>query len=402
MATNEMASDANVMVLTASVGPGHNSAARAIAEAYRRAGGGEIEYVDVLDFTSRAFRAFYARGYAFGVSYLPKLYGVGYWLADRPQRVGLGAVERGYVWATRTVLRRLRTYLRARRPRVIVNTHFLAPPLVAWMRRHGELDCQEIVVVTDNVIHRSWHCLDVDRWFVPNPQCASVLHRWGMPGSAVTCSGIPVHPKWLDPMDAATVLAQWRLPADRKIVLLSAGADFTCGPVVKIARGIVESRPEACVVVLAGRSKELAAAVAGMGYPDHRVRPVSFTDKLHELAGVAAVMVTKPGGITTAECLAKALPMVLIKPVPGQEAGNARVLTEGGAAVTARNAADTVACVGRLLGDEALRAGMAGRCRAMYLPAAQTIAGAVAELLSAPCETLYGTPDPGRYSQRRP
>ncbi|MCY2927320.1 MAG: glycosyltransferase [Planctomycetota bacterium] len=356
------ASDAKVIVLTASVGAGHNSAARAVAEAFERAGGGAIEYLDVLDFTGRAFRAWYARGYAFGVSHLPRLYGVGYWLTNRPQRAGLNRIESAYVWAARTVLHRLRAYLARRRPRVIVNTHFLAPSMVDWMCRHGQLDCKQVVVVTDNVTHRSWHCLGVDHWFVPNPGGIGDLQRWGIPESAVTCSGIPVHPKWLDPVDR---------------------------PVVKIARGIVESHPEACVVVLAGRSKALAAAVASQGYSEDRLRPVSFTDKLHELATVASVMVTKPGGITTAECLAKGLPMVLIKPVPGQEAGNARYLSEAGAALTARGAKDTVACVGGLLGDESLRSGMAGRCRQAYRPGAQTIAAAVIQRLRSDGETLH-------------
>ncbi len=377
------------MVLTASVGAGHNSAARAVVEAFGRAGGGEIEYLDVLDFTGRLFRAWYARGYAFGVSHLPRLYGVGYWLTNRPQRPGLNWIESGYVWAARTVLHHLRAYLRLRRPRVIVHTHFLAPSMVTWMGRHGELDCRQAVVVTDNVTHRSWHCLGVDRWFVPHANALADLKRWGIAESAVTCSGIPVHPKWLDPVDPAAVLAEWRLPADRKIVLLSAGADFTCGPVVKIARGIVESHPEACVVVLAGRSKKLAAAVSSLGYDQDRLRPVSFTDKLHELASVAALMVTKPGGITTAECLAKGLPLVLIKPVPGQEAGNARFLTEAGAALTARGTADTIACVGRLLGDEPTRVGLSRRCLEAYRPAAQTIAAAVIDMLGPSGESLH-------------
>ena len=378
-----------MIVLTASVGAGHNSAARAVVEAFARAGGGPIEYLDVLDFTGRAFRAWYARGYAFGVSHLPRLYGLGYWLTNRPQRPGLNRIESAYVWAARTVLRRLRAYLAQRRPHVIVNTHFLAPSMVDWMCRHGQLDCKQVVVVTDNVTHRSWHCLGVEHWFVPRPEAIADLQRWGMPESAITCSGIPVHPKWLDPVDPAAVMAQWRLPAGRKIVLLSAGADFTCGPVVKIARGIVESHPEACVVVLAGRSKTLPAAVASLGYSEDRLRPVSFTDKLHELASVASVMVTKPGGITTAECLAKGLPMVLIKPVPGQEAGNARVLTEGGAALTARGTSDTVACVSRLLGDEPLRSSMARACRQAYRPGAQTIAAYVAQLLGGSGESLH-------------
>jgi processive 1,2-diacylglycerol beta-glucosyltransferase len=373
-----------VLILTASVGAGHNSAARAVVEAVRRAEGPDVEYVDVLDWTSRLFRAWYARGYALTVSKLPWAYGLGYHLTNWPQSPGLGAMETFRVWCERIALRRLRAFLRSRRPELIVHTHFLAPMLVAWMRRHGELDSRQIMVVTDNVTHRSWYAQEVDHWFVGSPRNVQDLLRWGVPEKDITRGGIPIHPKWTDPVDRTRALADWRLPADRKIVLLSAGTDFTCGPVVKIARGIAQAHETACVVVLAGRNKKLAAAVAALGWPQERLRAVSFSDKLHELATVAHLMVTKPGGITTAECLAKSLPMVLLKPVPGQEAGNARYLRDQGAAVIARGLTDTISCVRRLLADEQSLAALAARCRALYQPAAQTIAHAIRSLLNLP------------------
>ena len=40
------------------------------------------------------------------------------------------------------------------------------------------------------------------------------------------------------------------------------------------------------------------------------------------------LIIAKPGGATTSESLAKAVPMVVLEPIPGQEAGNARLLKE--------------------------------------------------------------------------
>ena len=152
------------------------------------------------------------------------------------------------------------------------------------------------------------------------------LRRWGVHERHITVSGIPIHPKWARPLDRRKILRDWRLPADRKIVLLAGGTEFTCGPVVRIARHIAEVCPQAYVVVLAGRSKKLLAELAASPLAPGRLVGVGFTDRVHELVEACSLMVTKPGGVTTAECLAKGTPMVLMNPVAGQEGGNAEYL----------------------------------------------------------------------------
>ncbi len=60
---------------------------------------------------------------------------------------------------------------------------------------------------------------------------------------------------------------------------------------------------------------------------------------------------TKPGGLTSAECLAVGLPMVVISPIPGQEERNADFLLERGAALKAYDAAGLEFRVRALLDD---------------------------------------------------
>jgi processive 1,2-diacylglycerol beta-glucosyltransferase len=45
---------------------------------------------------------------------------------------------------------------------------------------------------------------------------------------------------------------------------------------------------------------------------------------------LASLIITKPGGITTAECLAKGVPMVIVNPIPGQEMRNTDFLIKKG------------------------------------------------------------------------
>ena len=55
--------------------------------------------------------------------------------------------------------------------------------------------------------------------------------------------------------------------------------------------------------------------------------PFGYVDNIHELMKAADIVITKPGGVTTAEVLAQNLPMIIIKPIPGQEMHNATYLT---------------------------------------------------------------------------
>ena len=56
-------------------------------------------------------------------------------------------------------------------------------------------------------------------------------------------------------------------------------------------------------------------------------------NNISELMVASDVIITKPGGITTAEALCRKLPMIIVKPIPGQEANNTTYLTSRGAAI---------------------------------------------------------------------
>ena len=367
-----------VLIITASVGNGHNAVAAAITARLKQVGPAiEIDCLYAVKMAPRSFRACYAGGFSLGMSQLTRAYGLGYRLTDRPQSPSRSPLERVRLAIERRALKDLMAYLLAHRPGLIVNTHFLAPPAVTWLNRTAGLGARQLVVVTDRQVHRFWFCEGVDHWFLPSQQSAAAFLRWGIPPEQVTVSGIPVHPKWTAPVDRGQVLSYWRLPLDKKIVLLTGGTEFTCGPIAAIARSIVSASPEAYVVVLAGRNKELLAQVCKLPEAPDRLTAIGFTDRLHELAGACSLIVTKPGGATTAECLAKGVPMVLLKPVPGQESGNARQLLEAGAAVIARSAKDVAPQVAGLLANQQRLAELAACAAGLHRPGCDTVAEAI-------------------------
>jgi hypothetical protein len=85
--------------------------------------------------------------------------------------------------------------------------------------------------------------------------------------------------------------------------------------------------------VVAGSNEELKASAeeAARSVPQP-VTVYGFVNNIHELMDAADLIVSKPGGLTTSEVLAKGKPMLIIDPIPGQEQRNCEVLLEAGAA----------------------------------------------------------------------
>jgi processive 1,2-diacylglycerol beta-glucosyltransferase len=377
----------DVLILTASVGTGHNQAARAIhAEFTEQHPELNVEVRDVLDFAGLYFRTKYATGYTLSVTRFPRFYGLGFNLTDRPSGPGRTLGERWKLLREGWAMRRLIDFVAERQPRLILHTHMLAPPLLSRAMRQGQLpNIEQRVIVTDIHAHRWWYAEDVEHWYLPQEATAEQLRRWKIEPQRWTVSGIPIMPKWSSPLaDRQALCDELDLPVDRPIVLLSGGAEFTCGPVIRIARGLAESLRDVCVVALAGRNKALLSRLWRLSrrYAGQIV-PMGFTDRMHELSALASLLVTKPGGIITSESLAKGTPMLFLRPVPGQEAHNAAFLVEQGAGIVAPQARDAISQAAELLGDLPRLAKMAESARALHRPGRETIVAEIIERLGS-------------------
>ena len=90
-----------------------------------------------------------------------------------------------------------------------------------------------------------------------------------------------------------------------------------------------------------------------------------YVSNMHEYMAASDLIVTKPGGLTSSECLAMGLPAVVSKPIPGQEERNSEFLIDNKVALPARNASELVLSVRALIEDEGLRQYMSARARSL-------------------------------------
>ena len=354
----------------ASVGAGHTRAAKAVAAALAtEAPDARVTVVDALELAEPLFRRVYGRGYLKLVETAPALFGLLFDLTDRPAKAG--SVGDGLRRAVqRWGAGRLSDLLLGEDWDAVVNTHFLAPELIAALRRKGRLSVPQLTVVTDCDAHRIWVHPPTELYCVASALAAASLRGHGVPARAIEVTGIPVDPAFAARVDRAAARAEFGLSGRRPVVLQASGGHGV-GPVEETYRALLSVPEPSELVVVCGRNEAARRRLKAIRPPArHRAVVLGFTDRMRELMAVADLIVTKPGGLTVSESLACGLPMALVSPIPGQEERNADYLIENGAAVKARSTAALTGRVAELLGPKGRLALMRRKARALGRPRA--------------------------------
>ena len=339
-----------IAILHATAGSGHKSAAIAIAHAIGNlAPGVQVREVDALVFASRFYRSTYAQGYSAMAQRAPRLWGALYalWAQQRVNKSAGPAREA----LDRLALRGLVRVVERERPDAIVCTHFLPVEALYPIRGRGRLDVPLHVVITDFTAHPLWAYPHVDRYFVASDTVADELASHGVPRERIEVTGIPVDPRFALMNGRDNVRARFGFSPDRPLVLVMGGGGGV-GPMAELAERLMRLAAEPQVVVLCGTNAALLRQIEALGVASAgRVRALAFTPHVDLLLEAADLVVSKAGGLTCAEALVKHTPLVVFRPTPGQEVGNARYLEAGGAAVHADSLDTVAATVSRWLAD---------------------------------------------------
>jgi processive 1,2-diacylglycerol beta-glucosyltransferase len=193
------------------------------------------------------------------------------------------------------------------------------------------------------------------------------LIRRGQPKERTRITGIPIDPVFAERRDPAEARERLGMRPDLPAVLMLSGG-YGVGSVSKLMQAFQGIDGKFQLVAVAGadermRRKALAAAT-GLRVP---TQVYGGVNNIHEMMDAADLVITKSGGLTSSEALAKRKPMIITDPIPGQEQRNCEYLLESGAAVRLYETDDAPFRVQSLLEDpvqmDALRnaAGRIGR-----------------------------------------
>jgi processive 1,2-diacylglycerol beta-glucosyltransferase len=226
------------------------------------------------------------------------------------------------------------------------------------------------VQVTDFDLHSMWVHEHMAGYFAANEEVAYRMRAQGIPAHRIHVTGIPIMPAFAQTFSRSECARAFGLDPEKTTILLMGGG-AGMGRLDQVAARLLALNDHFQLIALAGRNLALLDALQALAaqYPG-RMLAQGFTHQVERLMACADLAVTKPGGLTTSECLAMGLPMIVNEPIPGQEERNADFLLEHGAALKATDAVTLEYRIRYLLQHPDKLADMREKARALGRPAA--------------------------------
>lgn len=244
---------------------------------------------------------------------------------------------------------KLKSLIEELSPSAIACTQAFPCGMVADYKKSFNCSVPLVGVLTDYAPHSYWIYDSINYYCVPSEYTARRLCSYGIPQERIRVYGMPIEPIFSLQHDKFKLRKELGLNRDFPTVLIMGGGQGI-GPIREIVWRLNKLRLNLQFIVLAGTNKGLYKWLNNrLRHFKKKILILGYINNVDRLMGASDIIITKPGGITSAEALAKNLPMIIINPIPGQEANNARFLLTEGACVRAGDVEDVALLVEELI-----------------------------------------------------
>jgi len=321
-----------ILLLYISNDSGHHRASQAIEKACKMIDpDAETMNVNSFNYTNPILEKVINRTYMSVIRKKPEFWG---YLYDNPKIVKKAQKLRDVIHRRNTG--KLRKLIDGFKPDAVICTQAFPCGMIADYKKHFGLDIGLFGVLTDFAPHSYWVFDKVDAYFVPSKETGDRLVQNGISSDRIISSGIPIDPLFKIPKDKNAIMSKLGLDPDKPVILIMGGSQGVC-PFKEVLLSIVSDNGDLQIVTVSGKNKGVLRWSRGREKwaAKHGVKLLSFgfVDNTDELMDIANILVSKPGGITTAEACVKGLPLLIVNPIPGQEEMNTQHLLNNKVAI---------------------------------------------------------------------
>lgn len=333
------------LILTASIGSGHDQAAETIAAKLKSMDGKiEIRMFDFMSILNPSISLLIKNSYLKMLDVAPNWYNLLYHQAMKMNTQG--KVKNILVYRYE---KKLLGLINQEKPDTIIFTNPFPSLVVSGLKKKGKVNINTATIITDYNAHRVWLNDTVDDYFVGCDDLKLNLISMGIKANRIAVTGIPIHDKFFLPLDKSTIIQELKLDSNIPIILVMGGG-LGLGPIDEIISHLDQINRPLQVLVVAGKNKELLRALEQKKNKYHHpIKLFGYCENVHELMEISSLLVSKAGGITMTEAIQKELPALITQPIPGQEVANAEYLSYIGTAKYMHNLRELTATVENLL-----------------------------------------------------
>lgn len=370
-----------VIILSASTGGGHMSAANAISE-YLTEQKIETKVVDTLEYISPILNKTITETYEFLAKRSPKLWKLMYNSSNHR------AINKVVSSSNSLISRKLMPLLNGFKPDLIITTHPFATEMISKLKSTNKTHIPLICVMTDYAPHRTWISSGVDGYVVANESMIEPMQKMGVDPKIIHPFGIPVDEEFFSKKNKEIILTQMGLSPSIPTLLIMAGS---CGfaNMENVYIKLQKLKTDFQIIIITGKNPRLynnmQNLISGSEIKKHSIIPkfkikninlhhlrifknfvkkesekidvtkptkiIYFTNEVSKYMAASDIIITKPGGLTISEALACNLPMALFDAIPGQEEENAEFLVSHNMAVKLDSKSKNIDAIEELLSN---------------------------------------------------
>lgn len=312
------------LIFSVSIGAGHDSVAQAIAERLLvNSPGSEVQIIDTFRYINSILNKVVVGSYMETLRFTPKVWGYLYDQAEEGDKL----VDVSHIFA-KILSPKITQLIKEANPQVIITCHAFPTGMLGAMKRKGKIQTPLATAVTDFHIHPIWISQGIDMYFIPAADLGYSLIQEGIHPERIKPIGIPIRMQFGREIDFTKVKEEYRLSGNPVVLVMGGGLGL--GRIEIITKKIL-SDERFGVVVVAGKNKRLYENLSKWNNP--RLRVFGYVEDMAKVIAACDMVISKPGGVTTAEVLAMGKPLVIYSSLPGQEDRNTDYLLNKGAAI---------------------------------------------------------------------
>lgn len=368
----------NILVVTASMGSGHNKAANAVAEAIKRKY--PVNKINVIDFMSTEtayFNSLVKDIYLKMLDHTPNVYEFFYKFTSDSTKGS--TIQSVFAHAMKKDMREL---IKKYEADMVICTHPFPCAAASYLKQTGEINIPLITVMTDFCVHQFWLYKNIDIYFTANDLLKKEMVNQGLLEERIFVTGIPVGYNFRVDYNRDDLLAKFKLEKDKPVALIMGGG-LGLGGVKNALCQLERLKKDIQILVITGANVALWSEMNEYAqHSKHKIFVWGYSHNIQEFMSVATFLISKPGALTISEALTRELPMILHDPIPGPEVDNAKFVSDNGAAIWVKHQDTLDAVVREVLSDATILPKLRNNAKVLKKPyASDNIADVIANML---------------------
>jgi processive 1,2-diacylglycerol beta-glucosyltransferase len=237
--------------------------------------------------------------------------------------------------------KKIHKYIMKQKPGLIITTHPYGAAIVCDMKKKKLIDTKIVSIVTDYTTHEifTYRHEYIDAYVINNPQIKREMIEKGVKKTKLHQLGIPISKKFKEKkFNRKQTLEELNLNPNKKTFLFFAGGGIGFKKAIPFLETLLKDNTEFQIIFVSGKNEEIEKAAEKLIKKYNRKDAVlGFVNNVPELMNASDVIITKPGGLTTTECIEMEKPMIMLNGLKAWETENEKFITKHGCGMLANN-----------------------------------------------------------------